>query len=102
MTTSAIYRDNRGRYLTRKDPDAVLDYPFDWSEWLADVNDTLVSAEITAAGVTAEPLGLPVNGVVGVMVSGGAVGVAASVTCRITTAGGRTDDRTLHFVIGER
>lgn len=102
MTTSAIYRDNRGRYLTRKDPDAVLDYPFDWSEWLADVNDTLVSAEVTAQGVTAEPIGLPVGGVVGVMVSGGVAGDAASVTCRITTAGGRTDDRTLHFVIGER
>jgi hypothetical protein len=35
-------------------------------------------------------------------ISGGTVGQAAAATCRITTAGGRTDDRTLTFTIKER
>jgi len=35
-------------------------------------------------------------------ISGGTVGQAAAATCRITTAGGRVDDRTLTFTIKER
>ena len=31
-----------------KDPNAVLDYTFDWSEWLDAITDTLASQSIVA------------------------------------------------------
>lgn len=102
MVESAVYYDNRGNAWIAKDPDAELDYPFNWGDWLADVGDAMVSVEFIAEGVTAAPIGIPENGVAGVMVSGGEVGQAASVTGRIVTAEGRKDDRTLHFKIVER
>ena len=99
---SVIYQDARGNFWAKKDPHSRLDYPFDWSAWLADAGDTLVTAEFEAVGVTAETAQAPSGGVAYPWVSGGVAGQPASVTCRITTAGGRVDDRTLNFLIVER
>jgi hypothetical protein len=86
----------------KKDPNATLDYPFDWSEWLDAISDTinavvwtldptlsLVSSSFTA--VTATPF-----------ISGGTVGTTVSVACKITTVGGRTDERTIWLKIVQR
>lgn len=83
-----------------KDPNAVLDYVFDWTEWLTG-GDTISTHEVLVTGAT---LGSSTRSgaVVTAWISGGTVNQAASVTCRITTTLGRTDDRTLHLTIVER
>ncbi|MFI2761435.1 hypothetical protein ACH5A3_21575 [Streptomyces echinatus] len=86
-----------------KDPSALLDYSWDWSAWLAEVADIIVSATITVpSGLTA--VGPPAIGdtIVTQRVSGGSVDVVYAVTCRITTAGGLIDERSLYLTITER
>lgn len=82
-----------------KDPDAVLDYKFDWSTWLD--TDTISSYTITASGVTVDS-DSNTDTVVTVWLSGGTEGDFASVACRIVTAGSRTDERTAIIEIANR
>lgn len=82
-----------------KDPDAVLDYPFDWSTWLD--GDTISSHTITAdSGITVDSSSATTS-VVTVWLSGGTAGASYSVACRITTAAGRTDERTIRIEVFE-
>jgi hypothetical protein len=94
-----------GKPTIVKDPNATLDYSWDWSAWLADStpDDTISSFQIIVASgtVTIGSTG-HLNGVVTAMISGGAAGEKAAVTCRITTNGGRIDDRTIYLKIKER
>jgi uncharacterized protein (DUF1501 family) len=94
-----------GKARVTKDPNAVLDYLFDWSAWL-DAHtpaDTIATASVLAIGCTLITSTVEGGGTrVRAWISGGTVGQPASATCRINTAGGRTDDRTLTFTIKER
>lgn len=83
-----------------KDPDAVLDYEFDWSEWLAS-GETISSTTVTVTGVTLDSSPNDSTSVVA-WVSGGTDGAVATVACRITTSAGRTDERTITLRITER
>ena len=49
---SSGYRLINGRHYIDKDPQAVLDYVFDWSEWLAAITppDSIVSFNCTVTG----------------------------------------------------
>lgn len=85
-----------------RDPDSVSDYVFDWTAWLD--GDT-----ITAHNVTVDPVdGLTVDSsthtdtAVTVWLSGGTADTDTKVSCEITTAGGRTDERTVLFRTRER
>lgn len=104
MADIDTYTTTAGKPTIKKDPDSTLDYPFDWSKWLALINDTiasvlwildptltLASSSFTAVTATA-------------FISGGllAIGTSVPVTCRITTAGGRVDERTILLKIVER
>ena len=83
-----------------KDPNAQLDYGFTWGAWLA--GDTISTAEWTVpGGLTKEDESVDGDRTV-VWLSGGAVGQTYAVTCRVTTAGGRVDDRTLSVRVHER
>ena len=91
--------------LFYKDPDAVLDYAFDWSDWLAD-GETINTETITAAtGIT---LGTGAQapsesaGVVTIWLSGGTDGAVYTVACKITTSAGRTDERTIEICVMNR
>lgn len=93
-----------------KDPDAKLDYPFDWrpksngngdSDWLAP-DEEIVSYVITAdEGITIISDSQN-NGIVTVWLSGGEMGKWYDVACKITTSAGRTDKRTVHIGAVER
>lgn len=100
--------DSKGRLVIPKDPDATLDYSFDWSAWLPE-SDSIVSAIF----VVEAPLVLvgsvqidPVNWIVTGFVSGGVVPTTAAdplrITCRVTTAEGRIDDRSVFVKIIQR
>lgn len=89
--------------VIRKDDDADLDYTFKWGEWLA--GDTIVSHVMsitTPAGaaslVTSD--GLAGDNVV-VWLDGGTIGYEYTVSCKITTNGGRTDERSFKLFIYE-
>lgn len=84
-----------------KDPDAVLEYTFDWTDWLALVSDSIATYTVTVTGATKES-DVRVGALVTAWVSGGVVGSVASVLCRIETVGGRTEDRTIYLLVQER
>ena len=85
-----------------KDPNAVLDYTFDWTLWLDDVVDAIATKSIVAAtGITVDSSQISGKKVI-VWLSGGTAGQKYQVTCRITTAGGRTDDRSIFIKMKER
>lgn len=85
-----------------KDPDAELDFAFDWSAWLGD-GEGIASYTITATGMTVDS-DSESGGVVTVWVSGGAAGADATVACRVVTDNvpPRTDERTATIRIRQR
>jgi len=99
-----------------KDPDAVLDYKFDWlalthgsglSDWLA-AAETIASHTITVTPVTLSPLTVDssaqtdANTTVTVWLSGGLVGTEYKVACEVVTSAARTDERTAKIKCEER
>lgn len=101
MTIETYVIDDLGRVCFVKDPDAVLDYTMRWLAWLAEIGDTLSAVSVTAIGVTVDS-----DVVAGTdhtaWVSGGVTGQVASLTFRIVTFGGRTDERTIYLKITQR
>jgi hypothetical protein len=84
-----------------KDPDAVLDYQWDWSDWLAE-SETISTATVTAPdGITLASTAKSANAVTA-WLSGGTAGVDYEVTCRIVTNQSRTDDRTIRIACRNR
>ncbi len=84
-----------------KDPDAVLDYQWNWATWLP-TGDTIASATVTAeTGLTVDSDSNTAT-VVTAWLSGGTVGESYGVTCRVVTADGRTDDRTITIIVQEQ
>lgn len=83
------------------DPDAVIDFEFDWTDWLA-ASETISSKVITPSdGITVNSSTI-VAGVVTVWVSGATVDTVQSIACRITTNQGRTDERTIELAVRNR
>lgn len=89
-----------------KDPNAVLDYKFDWkgktnagkdSDWLT-TGETIISHTVTAAaGLTVDSsLTTDDDTSVTAWLSGGTVGNRYSVTCHITTSAGRQEDSSIY------
>ena len=84
-----------------KDPSAVLDYVFDWTEWLATV-ETITDYTITAdTGITVDS-STEDDGIVTVWLSGGTAGINYKVACLVETSAGRTDERTIWIKVVER
>lgn len=77
-----------------KDPDSIIDYGIDWSSWLAS-GETLstsiwvIPGDLTGSGETFTTTETKV------FLSGGVVGTTYTLTNRITTNGGRTEDRSM-------
>jgi hypothetical protein len=84
-----------------KDPQATLDYSVDWTLWLA-------SGDYISSVVWTVPSGLTTvttsntNTLATIWLSGGTVGQSYSVQCKITTAGGRIDERTISIIVRQR
>lgn len=84
-----------------KDPEAVLDYSIDWSEWLVD-GDALSDSDWSAEdGITIDNDTL-VGNITTVWLSGGSVNKSYRVVCHITTTGGREDDRSIFVKMAEK
>ncbi len=84
-----------------KDPDAVLDYTVNWSDWLATGETISTSAFTVDSGITKDSeSNTTTTGTV--WLSGGTAGTRYEVTHRITTSDSRTDDRTFFVQVAER
>jgi hypothetical protein len=83
-----------------KDPNAKLDYMIDWAAWLG--ADTIATSTwVTPAGLTAtSPSNTTTTATV--WLESGTVGSQYLVTNRITTAGGRTNDRSILIQVSEQ
>lgn len=96
-----------------KDPDAVLDYYWDWKagtnnssvdgDWLA-AGETISSHTVTVeSGLTKDSDQLTnTNTTVQAWFSGGTAGEEYIATCHIITSDGREDDRSITIIVEER
>lgn len=82
-----------------KDPDAVLDYVIDWETYLD--GDTIATSEWEVDDGITKDSDTNDTTTATIWLSGGTAGEDYEVTNRITTAGGRTDDRTIKIKIKE-
>jgi hypothetical protein len=86
-----------------KDPSAILDYSVDW-----DADNWLGTDTITGTPVWTVPAGITkttqsnTTTVATAWFSGGTHGTDYDVACKITTAGGRTDERTIRLQVRNR
>lgn len=84
-----------------KDPQATLDWAFDWTSWLSE-SETISSATVTVdAGLTKDSQTNTTTKVTA-WISGGSLGTTYKVACRVTTNQGRTDERTIGIRVTER
>lgn len=83
------------------DPNAVLNYTFDWSDWLDD-GDTINSATVTAStGLIVDSTTVGTTAVTVVISTDGSLG-ARGLKCSITTAAGLQEDRTEQLNVEQR
>lgn len=88
----------------KKDPNAVLDYTFDWTAYLTPLADTIASVSwIISSGLTKVSQSNTTTTATA-FISGGVVGKTETLTCRITTNSvpPRVDDRSVLLKITER
>lgn len=76
-----------------KDPQAVLDYVFDWSDWLGADTITGTPTWAVPSGLTKDSQSNTTTTATAI-ISGGTAGDDYKIACKITTVGGRTDERT--------
>jgi len=92
-----------------KDPQALLDWGWDWSNWLKSgetVNSSslsvTVSSSLTVATSPAPTVSQASAGVVVAWISGGISGTDETATCTMMTSAGRRDVRTIVIDVDNR
>ena len=89
-----------------KDAQAVLDFAVDWSVWMT-AEDYLVGVDFQPSSSDIKVISQTVGDTLGgssncnavVWLAGGVAGTTYTVTCHVTTAGGRQDDRTFSLIV---
>jgi len=83
-----------------KDPDATLDYYWDWALWLG--NDAIESHQFLIPAGMNLVSSSETDGVITAWLSGGTDKTSHIVTCRVATTAGRQEDRSAIFQMAER
>lgn len=84
-----------------KDPDATLDWIFDWSQWLG-ATETISASVMTASpGIVLDSSSFSVSTATA-WVSGGSEGRVYQVSNKITTDQGRIDERSITIRVTNR
>ncbi len=86
--------------LFTKDPSDVLDYVWDWTDFLGST-DTIQSFSFELPTELTEVTSGEVDGKVTLWVSGGTLDETYPVSCTIVTAEGRTKKRTAIFMMDD-
>ena len=88
-----------------KDPEAVLDYAFDWSDWLDSTSspaETISSHTITVPSGITKDSDSEFGGTVTIWLSGGTEGNNYKIECKIVTSESRTEERSITILCQER
>lgn len=88
-------------FTATKDPNAVLDFQIDWSDWLAAGETISTSSWTVPSGITRDS-DSENNTAATIWLSGGTAGTNYDCINRIVTSAGRTDDRTLRVRCKDR
>lgn len=88
-------------WLERKDPSDVLDYVFDWSDWL-ETGETIASATFTTTTGITQDSDSNTTTTATVWLSSGTAGETYTVGCLITTNMGRECERSCRIVVSDR
>ncbi|MBI4904403.1 MAG: hypothetical protein HY820_45690 [Acidobacteria bacterium] len=83
-----------------KDPNAVLDYSLDWTRWLN--GDAIATSEWIVPDGLVKVTDSRTTKLATIWLSGGLAGQSYTITNRITTTGGRTEDRSFAVKVEER
>lgn len=83
-----------------KDPDAVLDYQIDWSDWLG--ADTISTSSWTVSSGITKDSDTNSSTTTTIWLSGGTAGTRYELVNEIVTAGVRTENRTIYIEVVER
>ena len=87
-------------FTVDKDPQSVLDYGFDWSDWLdADTIDTSVWTADDGITIDSES---ETTTTTTVWLSGGTAGKTYRLVNKVVTTAGRTEERTLNVTLMNR
>ena len=87
-------------FSAQKDPSAVLDYQMNWEPYLdSDLIDSVLW--IVPDGLASEAETHD-NTTATIWLSGGITGMTYDVVCRVTTIGGRIDDRTIAICVKDK
>ena len=89
-----------GNNLFTKDPDAVLDYTIDWSDWLD--SDTISTSTWTVASGITKDSDTNTTTTATIWLSSGTAGTQYTVINHIITAAGREDDRSIYIMVEDR
>lgn len=90
------------RFRDYHDPQANLDYPIDWADWIQ-AGDSIAESTWSAS-----PTGLTIGttGIAGTVtsawVSGGVAGTTYTLTNHIVLTSGREDDRSIELICVDR
>ena len=87
-------------YPATKDPNSTLDYTVTWSSWLT--ADTISSVAWTVETGITQTAATNTTTTATIWLSGGEAGTEYTVTCRVTTAGGRIDQRSIAVRVAQR
>ena len=88
-------------YVERKDPDDVLDYVFDWSDWLETGETLTIAAWDVPTGLSNDDDNIGTTTAT-VWLSGGTAGETYTIGCTVTTSTGRVCERSCRIVVAER
>lgn len=84
-----------------KDPDAKLDYGFDWSDWLSTGETISTSTWTVPTGMTQDSSSNTTT-IATVWLSGGTVGITYRLINKIVTSQSRTEERSIDIVVENR
>ena len=84
-----------------KDPDSVIDYGVDWSNWL-DAGETISTSVWPDLGDLVSESESNTTTATAIFVSGGVLGATYTLTNRITTNQGRTEDRSMFIACQQK
>lgn len=84
-----------------KDPNAIKDYVWDWTNDLGSDSINTATIEISPSGAMIASTPSTTSTSVSTFLSGGVSGTKYSVTCRVATNGGRTFDKLIRILVVE-
>lgn len=84
-----------------KDPNARLDYTWDWSSWLASGETITAHQVILPTGITLD-LSTADASTVTAWLLGGTAATKYRIICRVTTSANRIDDRSITIICADR